>query len=152
MQGCAGSSSFSSWSDITRIGAPGAAGMLAELLLAADSTIKRGSLVFVLSDFISQPGWAQALGRLARRHEVLAVRLYDPAEMVLPDVGLVPMKDVLDLTWNIVQAVSIPVMADVDTGGGNAVNAAWITERLISMGVAGRGSAADCSAGSDEAS
>jgi methylisocitrate lyase len=47
------------------------------------------------------------------------------------------MKDVLDLTWNIVQAVSIPVMADVDTGGGNAINAAWITERLIRMGVAG---------------
>jgi methylisocitrate lyase len=54
-----------------------------------------------------------------------------------PDVGLVRMKDVLDLTWNIVQAVSIPVMADIDTGGGNAVNAAWITERLIAMGVAG---------------
>jgi methylisocitrate lyase len=54
-----------------------------------------------------------------------------------PDVGLVQMKDVLDLTWNIVQAVPIPVMADVDTGGGNAVNAAWITERLIGMGVAG---------------
>jgi 2-methylisocitrate lyase-like PEP mutase family enzyme len=54
-----------------------------------------------------------------------------------PDVGLVQMKDVLDMTWNIVQAVEIPVMADVDTGGGNAVNAAWITERLIAMGVAG---------------
>ncbi len=53
------------------------------------------------------------------------------------DVGLVQMKDILDLTWNIVQATSIPVMADVDTGGGNAVNAAWITERLIAMGVAG---------------
>jgi len=54
-----------------------------------------------------------------------------------PDVGLVRMKDVLDMTWNIAQAVSIPVMADIDTGGGNAVNAAWITERLIAMGVAG---------------
>ncbi|HEY6866378.1 MAG TPA: isocitrate lyase/PEP mutase family protein [Candidatus Eisenbacteria bacterium] len=54
-----------------------------------------------------------------------------------PDVGLVQMKDVLDMTWNIVQAVEIPVMADVDTGGGNAVNAAWITERLIAIGVAG---------------
>jgi 2-methylisocitrate lyase-like PEP mutase family enzyme len=54
-----------------------------------------------------------------------------------PDVGLVQMKDVLDLTWNIAQATGIPVMADVDTGGGNAVNAAWITERLIAMGVAG---------------
>lgn len=54
-----------------------------------------------------------------------------------PDLGLVQMKDILDMTWNIVQAVNIPVMADVDTGGGNAVNAAWITERLITMGVAG---------------
>ena len=54
-----------------------------------------------------------------------------------PDVGLVQMKDVLDMTWNIAQAVEIPVMADVDTGGGNAMNAAWITERLIAMGVAG---------------
>jgi methylisocitrate lyase len=54
-----------------------------------------------------------------------------------PDVGLVQMKDVLDITWNVVQAVKIPVMADVDTGGGNALNASWITERLISMDVAG---------------
>ena len=54
-----------------------------------------------------------------------------------PDVGLVQMKDVLDVTWNIVQAVPIPVMADIDTGGGNAVNAAAVTERLIAMGVAG---------------
>ena len=54
-----------------------------------------------------------------------------------PAGGLVQMKDVLDLTWHIGQAVRIPVMADVDTGGGNAVNAAWITERLIAMGVAG---------------
>ena len=54
-----------------------------------------------------------------------------------PDVGLVDMKDVLDLTGHIVRAVNIPVMADIDTGGGNALNAAVITERLIEMGVAG---------------
>jgi len=54
-----------------------------------------------------------------------------------PDVGLVPLERVLDATWNIVEAVSIPVMADVDTGGGNAINARAVTERLIAMGVAG---------------
>lgn len=54
-----------------------------------------------------------------------------------PDVGLVQMKDILDISWNIAQAVEIPVMADMDTGGGNAVNAAWIVERLIPMGLAG---------------
>lgn len=71
--------------------------------------------------------------------EAIQISGYGLAASLLgkPDIGLVQMKDVLDLTWNIVQATTIPVMADVDTGGGNAVNAAWITERLISMGVAG---------------
>jgi 2,3-dimethylmalate lyase len=71
--------------------------------------------------------------------EAIQISGYGLAASLLgkPDVGLVQMKDVLDMTWNIVQAVKIPVMADVDTGGGNAVNAAWITERLIQMGTAG---------------
>jgi len=54
-----------------------------------------------------------------------------------PDVGLVDMKEILDLTGHIAHAVNIPVMADIDTGGGNAINAAAITERLIEMGIAG---------------
>ncbi len=57
--------------------------------------------------------------------------------LALPDVGLVEMKDILDITGCINRAVSIPVMADIDTGGGNALNAARITERLIEMGIAG---------------
>jgi methylisocitrate lyase len=71
--------------------------------------------------------------------EAIQVSGYGLAASILgkPDVGLVTIKDVLDTTWNIAQAVNIPVMADIDTGGGNAVNAAWITERLIAMGVAG---------------
>ncbi len=78
-------------------GAPGAGGSggtsLAELLLSAENTIKRGSLVFVVSDFISQPGWESALARLTRRHDVVAVRLFDPMEMALPNVGLVTIED-----------------------------------------------------------
>jgi methylisocitrate lyase len=71
--------------------------------------------------------------------EAIQVSGYGLAASLLgkPDVGLVQMKDVLDITWNIAQAVEIPVMADIDTGGGNAVNAAWTTERLIQMGLAG---------------
>ena len=71
--------------------------------------------------------------------EAIQISGYGVAASILgkPDVGLVQMKDVLDITWNIAQATNIPVMADVDTGGGNAVNAGWITERLIAMGVAG---------------
>src|SRR5512140_3850864 len=59
------------------------------------------------------------------------------AFLAKPDVGLLRMKDVLDLSWNVAQGVGIPVMADLDTGGGNAVNAASITERVIAMGLAG---------------
>ena len=73
--------------------AAGEATALADLLRAADGVMKRRSLVFVVSDFISQPGWQDALARLARRHEVVAVRLWDPMEMDLPDVGLVTVED-----------------------------------------------------------
>lgn len=66
---------------------------LAELLVTAARTLRRRSLVFVVSDFISTPGWERPLGYLARRHEVLAVRLSDPREADLPDIGAVWMTD-----------------------------------------------------------
>lgn len=56
-------------------------------------TIKKRSLVFILSDFISAPGWERSLSILKQRHEVLAVRLWDPREVELPDVGPVWMED-----------------------------------------------------------
>jgi len=73
------------------------------------------------------------------RFEAIQISGYGIAGSFLgkPDVGLMQMKDILDISFNISQAVSIPVMADIDTGGGNAVNAAWITERLIRTGLAG---------------
>ena len=66
---------------------------LQDLLQRAAPLIPRRSTVFVVSDFISAPGWGDALARLAQRHEVLAVRLYDPLEMELPDLGMVNMQD-----------------------------------------------------------
>ena len=72
--------------------APGATN-LRDLLLAGQRIVKRRSSIFVLSDFISAPGWDVALAQLAQRHEVTAVRLYDPLEMDLPDIGLVTMRD-----------------------------------------------------------
>jgi uncharacterized protein (DUF58 family) len=60
---------------------------------AALNSIKRRSLVFVVSDFISEPGWEKSLSSLNRRHEVIAIRLFDPRETDLPDVGMVVMED-----------------------------------------------------------
>jgi uncharacterized protein (DUF58 family) len=66
---------------------------LTPLLEAGLATIHRRSLVFVISDFISAPGWERPLNLLNRRHEVLAVRLWDPREVELPDIGWVLMED-----------------------------------------------------------
>jgi uncharacterized protein (DUF58 family) len=63
------------------------------LLQSAFGLMQRRSLVFIVSDFISAPGWPEALARLALRHEIIAVRLYDPLEMELPDLGMVPIQD-----------------------------------------------------------
>lgn len=57
------------------------------------NSIKRRSLVFVVSDFISEPGWERSLSLLGRRHETIAVRLYDPREEELPDIGMAIMED-----------------------------------------------------------
>ena len=66
---------------------------LADLLQMAFRVAPRRSLVFVVSDFISTPGWEKPLALLARRHDVVAVRLYDPLEMELPDLGLLVVQD-----------------------------------------------------------
>lgn len=66
---------------------------LRTLLEAALRTLRRRSLVFIISDFISPPGWDKPLGMLAQRHEILAIRLYDPREMELPDIGPLILED-----------------------------------------------------------
>jgi uncharacterized protein (DUF58 family) len=66
---------------------------LSEFLGNAFQIMRRRSVVFVVSDFISKPGWADPLGQLAQRHELIAVRLFDPLEMNLPDLGLLVIQD-----------------------------------------------------------
>jgi uncharacterized protein (DUF58 family) len=66
---------------------------LSELLVAGAHMMRRRSLVFVVSDFFSVPGWERPLGQLAQRHEVVAVRLHDPLEASLPDLGMLVVQD-----------------------------------------------------------
>ena len=66
---------------------------LTPLLKTALNSIKSRSLIFILSDFIGMPGWEGALNLLNQRHEVLAIRLWDPREIELPDIGPVIMED-----------------------------------------------------------
>ena len=71
----------------------GGATNLRDLLVAAQGVVKRRSSIFVVSDFISAPGWERALAQLAQRNEVVAVRVLDPLELDLPDLGLITMRD-----------------------------------------------------------
>lgn len=75
---------------VRKVGAPTRLGDLLEHALRA---IRRRALVVVVSDFISDPGWERALALLGQRHDLLAVRLFDPLEMSLPDLGMVVMED-----------------------------------------------------------
>jgi len=66
---------------------------LSLLLRAAHGVARRRSLVVVVSDFISEPGWEAPLALLGRRHEVVAVQIADPREFELPSVGMVYVED-----------------------------------------------------------
>ena len=66
---------------------------LGSWLAQADSMLRRRSAVFVVSDFISPQVWEKNLAQLARRHEVVAVRLRDPIESAWPDTGMLLVQD-----------------------------------------------------------
>ena len=66
---------------------------VSDLMQHALHTITRRSVIFLVSDFFTAPGWERPLGMLSRKHEVIAVRVEDPRERDLPDIGMVVMND-----------------------------------------------------------
>ncbi len=74
-------------------GKPAEGSALGTWLTTAGRALRQRATVFVVSDFISPAGWERPLGRLAERHDVVAVRLADPLERALPDIGLVTLRD-----------------------------------------------------------
>jgi uncharacterized protein (DUF58 family) len=66
---------------------------LSAMLRVAATNARRRGLVFVISDFISDVDWEPALKRLSHRHEVVTIRVVDPAELDLPDLGLILIED-----------------------------------------------------------
>jgi uncharacterized protein (DUF58 family) len=66
---------------------------LTGLVQAGLNTIKRRSLVFLVSDFMSEPGWERPLALRCRRHDVIAIRIWDPREVELPNAGMIVLED-----------------------------------------------------------
>ena len=71
----------------------GATTDLRVLLSQAQAVIRRRASIFLVSDFITQADWHAPLSQLARRHEVVAIRLRDRLEQDIPNVGLLLMQD-----------------------------------------------------------
>lgn len=108
---------------------------LGELFARAAQVIKRRSLVFVVSDFISEPGWARTLAFLGQRHDVIAVRLRDAVEMTLPDLGMVIMEDA---------ETGQQLFVDTHDAGFRRRFAALAAEREASLRAALAEAGADC--------
>jgi uncharacterized protein (DUF58 family) len=66
---------------------------LAAVLERAQRLFRRRSLIILVSDLIVPPGWEPHLRRLAYRHDVIVMRVVDPREQELPDVGLLRLED-----------------------------------------------------------
>jgi uncharacterized protein (DUF58 family) len=59
--------------------------------------LRRRSVVFLVSDFLEGASkgrdWSQVLARLALRHDLVAVRVFDPFEAELPAAGLLDFRE-----------------------------------------------------------
>ncbi|MEO7112480.1 MAG: DUF58 domain-containing protein, partial [Polyangiaceae bacterium] len=71
-----------------------------EALRFASTMTRRRSVLFLLSDFESkadkladQPGLRDAVRLTQRRHDLVALHVFDPREMSLPNVGIITLED-----------------------------------------------------------
>jgi uncharacterized protein (DUF58 family) len=65
---------------------------LGAALTALEPMLRRRAVLFVVSDFLTS-GYQTPMGRLARRHDLIAIQLTDQRERELPEVGLVTLWD-----------------------------------------------------------
>jgi uncharacterized protein (DUF58 family) len=57
------------------------------------NVIKKRSVVFLISDFLSATNYSDALKIANKKHDLVALRIVDQREMELPEVGLVKLRD-----------------------------------------------------------
>ena len=87
-------------SDLLGFEPRGAGTDLGAALAYLEPMLRRRAVIFLLSDFLGS-GYQAALGRLARRHDLIAIQVVDPRERELPDVGLVTLWDPESGAWRV---------------------------------------------------
>jgi uncharacterized protein (DUF58 family) len=88
-------------SDLLSFQPSGSGTDLGAALTYLEPMLHRRAVVFLVSDFLGT-GYESPLGRLARRHDVIALQLIDPRERELPDIGLVTLWDPESGSWRVV--------------------------------------------------
>jgi uncharacterized protein (DUF58 family) len=83
---------------------------LGAALAELEPTLRRRAVLFILSDFMAA-GYEPVLGRLARRHDVVALQLVDPRERALPAAGLVTLWDPESGGWRRIDTSDAAVRA-----------------------------------------
>ncbi len=101
---------------------------LKELILAPELLVMPGAFDAVSARLIQQAGFG------AVQCSGFGISL---VQLGLPDYSFLAMSDMLSATKTIVDAVDLPVMADGDTGFGNAVNAWYTVKAFERIGCAG---------------
>ena len=88
-------------SDLLSFQPSGSGTDLGAALAYLEPMLRRRAVVFLISDFLGT-GYESPLGRLSRRHDVIALQLIDPRERELPDVGLVTLWDPEGGSWRVI--------------------------------------------------
>ncbi len=93
-------------------------------------------------EIIVLPGAYDALtARLAERAGFSAVFTtgfgFAATVLGVPDYGLLTMSETMDRVRHIVRALTVPLVADMDTGYGNALNVVRTVRECVALGVAG---------------
>lgn len=66
---------------------------LAACLKSVAKIVKRRSVIVLVSDLIDESGYSRPLRFLAKRHDLIVIRVSDPREQNIPDVGLIQLED-----------------------------------------------------------
>ena len=66
---------------------------LSQALVFANNVQKKRATIFILSDFIDESGYDRTLSIVRRKHDVMAMQVYDEHEATLPRVGLLTVRD-----------------------------------------------------------
>lgn len=79
--------------EILRLEPKGKGTNLSEALIFANNVQKKQCTLFILSDFIDESEYESTLNVVSRKHQVLAMQVFDPKEAELPNVGLLRVQD-----------------------------------------------------------